>query len=89
MVSEYRQTTGWDWRMPTLQELEALFEARAKVPGLRMPAYYWSSTQSSDGQLMLLEMFSGHIEPSREDDSQALRPVREVTEGWQPVDGGA
>ncbi|AFG36366.1 DUF1566 domain-containing protein [Spirochaeta africana] len=70
-----RLSPAGGWRLPTIEELQLLFEARGQIPGLVMPSFYWSSSTAGDGS-EILDMFSGYRERGRPDGRHRVRPVR-------------
>ncbi len=77
-----------DWRVPTKNELNVLFNNRAAIGGFyaRMnrtsqasTGWYWSSTPSDDGRAGAQDFSNGDRIRSGKDNSSCVRCVR----GWQ------
>jgi hypothetical protein len=66
-----------DWRVPTLNELDLLFQQRALIGGFSMTGWYWSSLLSSHGLAWVQRFSDGHqFSSSHRIDDLFLRCVR-------------
>jgi hypothetical protein len=66
-----------DWRVPTLNELDLLFQKRALIGGFSMTGWYCSSLLSSHGLAWVQRFSDGHqFSYSHKTDSLLLRCVR-------------
>ena len=66
-----------DWRVPTLNELDSLFQKRAMIGGFSMTGWYCSSLLSSHGLAWVQRFSDGHqFSYSHKTDNLLLRCVR-------------
>lgn len=66
-----------DWRLPKIEELNALFKHKDSL-GL-MPTYYWSASQDNDGGAWEKNFGNGRAVYVAKRVSNAVRTVREVS----------
>ena len=73
-----------DWRLPTLEELNILFNNRAAIGGFNTTgegssAWYWSSTEMNDIAAYCERFSDGFSEPGYRTDPLSIRFIRTAT----------
>ena len=63
------------WRLPTDEELNILYENKAKIGGFAS-GYYWSSTEYDDGIAWGQDFYDGYPDDSNKDNDTYVRAVR-------------
>ena len=66
---------GDGWRLPTDEELNILYENKAKIGGFAS-GYYWSSTEYDDGIAWGQDFYDGYQDDSNKDNDTYVRAVR-------------
>lgn len=72
---------GDTWRLPTLKELDFIFENKIKIGGwedIRFDSYYWSSSISDSGFPWRKNMLHGHNTNGNNGDKYILSNIRLV-----------
>ena len=69
-----------DWRLPTIDELAALYNLRDKIGGFTTERNYWSSTKYSSYSYYYIYFSNGYRSDKSSNGSCGARAVRTLTE---------
>ena len=69
---------GDGWRLPTIDELETIYDFRYDILGLDRSDWYWSSTGNGRSTSFCFDFKNGEREAIYKEGKGLIRPVRNV-----------
>jgi len=64
-----------DWRLPTVDELKAIYASKSQFKNVQA-GYYWSSSTYAGGSAWFVRMSNGYVNVGYKDGSSYVWPVR-------------